>query len=157
MRRFPMAMAENRLQPFHEQMVTEKRRQPEHAHRECSQSEDHQRPSHNSWRFVQMMLGMLVGTAFTEKRHKDLAPHVEGGKPGAAQSREPEARSDAAISFLENAILGEKSRGARKSSYGERGQQISNERARHMFPEPTHLCHILLPAHRVDDAAGAEE
>src|SRR5262245_3543767 len=105
MRRFPMAMAENRLQPFYEEMVTEKRRQSEHAYRECSQSQDHQRPSHNAWRFVQMMLGMLVGTTFTEKRHKDLAPHVEGGKSGAAQSREPEPHSAAAISFLENAIL----------------------------------------------------
>src|SRR5215475_12127367 len=105
MRRFPMAMAENRLQPFDEEMVTEKCRQSEHAHRECSQSEDHQRPSHNAWRFVQMMLGMLVDTAFTKERHKDLAPHVKGRKPGAAQSCEPESHAAAAISFLENAIL----------------------------------------------------
>src|SRR5262247_4516681 len=103
MRRFPMAMAENRLKPFYEAMVTEKRGQSKHAYRESPQSENHQRPSHNAWRLVQMVLGMLVGTAFTEKRHKDLAPHVEGGKPGAAQSREPEARSAAPISFLENA------------------------------------------------------
>src|SRR5262245_4724975 len=105
MRRFPMAMAENRLQPFDEAMVTEKRRQSEHAHRECPQSQNHQRPSHNAWRFVQMMFGMLVGTAFTKERHKDLAPHVKSRKPGAAQSREPEPHSAAAISFLENAIL----------------------------------------------------
>src|SRR5215510_15058923 len=105
MRRFPMATAEDRLQPFYEAMVTEKRWQSKHAHRESSKSENHQRPSHNAWRLVQMVLGMLVGTAFAEKRHKDLAPHVKGGKRGAAQSREPEARSAAAISFLENAIL----------------------------------------------------
>src|SRR5215475_15548712 len=105
MRRFAMAVAEDRLQPFHEEMVTEKRRQSEHAHRECPQSEDDQRPSHNAWRFVQMMLGMLVGTAFTKERHKDLAPHVEGGKSGAAQSREPETHTPSAIGFLENAIL----------------------------------------------------
>src|SRR5207247_2461003 len=98
---------------------------------------------------------VVVGAALTVKRHEDLAEHVECRQTSTEQADGPQewAPVRTRIRLPEDLVLREESGGGWDASDGNGRDQEGPKRERHGVFQTAHLAHVLLAAHRMNDAA----
>src|SRR5258705_11143862 len=80
---------DDRFQPVRELAAAQYPRQADEAGKYRADGQNDQRDGHHPRRFMQMLLGMMIGPARAVKGHKELAKHVEGRQAGAAKRQKP--------------------------------------------------------------------
>ena len=115
----------HRLEPVRELAAAEDAGQADEAGEDRADRQDHQRHRHHRRRFVQVLLGVMIGAALAVESHEHLAEHVERRHARAAQSQEP----NELVAVLtgeglpEDLVLGEEAGERRKAGDGEHGDE----------------------------------
>ena len=122
---------DDRLQPVRELAAAQYPRQADEAGEHRADGQNDQREGHHLRRFVQMLLGVMIGSALAVKSHEELAKHVEGRQAGAAHGEKPDRPMTVRSRQPENFILGEKPGERRKAGNRQHGNKKRYERDRH--------------------------
>src|SRR3990170_3283329 len=98
---------------------------------------------------------VAIGAALAKKDEKELTKHIKGCKPCACHPQHPKQRRAvrARKSLPQDFVLGKKASGQRGARNRQNGNGKCPEGIRHRAPQPSHLPHILLSPHGMDNAA----
>ena len=108
---------------------------------------------------MEMMGGMFIDPGLAKESHEQSPEHVEGRHPGSDGSHQPQQEMAVGTGkgLPEDLVLTEKSREARNSGDGLRGDEKGPKGIGNLFPESSHFSHIQFAAQGVHHTSGAKE
>ena len=123
--------------------------------RETGQHDE--RDGHQPGRF--MRLNTVIPTRFTEEGEPHHPGHVERGQQGGHQPDTPQhLPQTAALEYdTQDLVLRPEAGEGRDARDGKPGDRHGGEGDRHLARQTTHLVHVLLARHSMDDRPRAEE
>ena len=114
--------------------------------------------------FVHFSFEALIDAAFTPEGHRNAADHVESSHPCGEDGDQPEQLrgSDRVEEALletgkQDLVLGEETGQWGDSCDGQCPDQEGEVGERQLVPQSSHLAHVLLVMHGMDDRTGSEE
>src|SRR2546428_14151157 len=99
----PMSASQYWLKPLLKPIASsESGRHPKKTCEDRANRENNQRIGHHWWRFMQMMLGVMISTAFAEEGHEHLTEHIKCGHSCPGKAEQPQERMPGREGLPEN-------------------------------------------------------
>src|SRR5690348_15945275 len=105
---------------------------------------------------MQMMLLVMRTPEFSQKGRGIQPEHIEGGQQGRKHAHHIINRT-LAKGPRQYLVLGEKAGERRDPRNGDTAYQECQMRRRHILLQSTHLTHVLLATHGMDDGTGPQK